>query len=218
MDKTALVDSELELGKKIIHEVERLGIPIDLAAWVQDERLDWRLIISSPVLTKIGGTRRVYDAIYTVFANLDDVNLELDDIAVWSPSETVAQDLKNYVRTGERLQTVKLRDLDLGAKTFRSLVVYRSRGGRSPGRWLERGAHVRARSTGNQGIVFSREEGPDGARYLVRHLQALKDRTSTNGAYRPPDEKAYGADELEFLYAIRPGGRPEKPPLMKSSA
>lgn len=218
VDKTALVESELELGRTIIHEVESLGIPIDLAAWLQDERLDWRLILSSPALTKIGGTRRVYDAIYTVLERLDDVNLEANDVDVWSPSDPVVRDLKNYVRTSEELQTIKLRDLDLGFKSFRAVVVYRSQGGRNPGRWLERDAHVRARSTGKQGVVHSRAEGPDGARYLVRHFLALKDRISANGTYRAPDEKLYGPGELEFLYAIRPGGRPEKPPLMKQSA
>jgi len=164
MDKTALVESERKLGKEIIHDVERLGIPIDLAAWFQDERLDWQLVISSPALAMLGGTRRVYDAIYSVLADLDNVNLELDDVSAWSPSDTVVQNLKNYVRTGEELQTIKLRDVNLGPQSFRSVVVYRSQGGRSPGRWLEMDAHVRARSTGKQGVVRGREDGPTSLR------------------------------------------------------
>jgi hypothetical protein len=218
MDKTALVESELKLGKKIVHDVERLGIPVDLAAWFQHESLDWQLVISSPELKRDGGTDRVYDAIYAILADLEGDGIETGDVLVWSPSDTVVQSLQNYIRTGDELQTIKLRDVNLGPKSFRSVVVYRSRGGRDPGRWLEMHAHVRAKSTGKQGVVRGREEGTDGTRYLVRHFLPLKDQIRRDGAYPPPDEKVYAADDLEFLYAIRPGGRPEKPPLMKSSA
>jgi hypothetical protein len=218
MDKTALVEADLAVGRQIVRDIERLGIPVDLAAWLQDERLDWTLVISSPVLTVLGGTRRVYDAILTVLADLDNVNLELGDVTAWSPSDTVVQNLKNLVRTGDELQTIKLRDLDLGPKSFRSAVVYRSRGGRSPGRWLEMDSHVRAKATGKLGAVWSRQESPNGQRYLVRHFLAKKDRLPKNGTYPSPDEQIYDADELEFLYAIRPGGWPEKPPVTKLPA
>jgi hypothetical protein len=218
MDKTALVKADLEVGRKIVRELEFLGIPVDLAAWLQDDRSDWQLVISSPALTMLGGTRRVYDAILTVLANLDEADLELGDVTAWSPSDTVVKNLKNLVRTGDELQAVSLHDLDLGPKWFRSAVVYRSQGGRSPGRWLEMDAHVRAKATGKLGIVWSREDTPNGARYLVRHFLAPKDRLPKNGEFPPPDEQIYDADELEFLYAIRPGGWPEKPPLMARPA
>ena len=218
MDKTALVESELEVGRKIVRDLESLGIPIDFAAWFQDECLDWRFVVSSPALTDLGGTRRVYDAIQTVLADLAAVNLELGDVTAWSPSDTVVQNLKNYVRTGDELQTIKLRDVNLGPKSFRAIVVYRSQRGRSPGRWLEMDAHVRARSTGKQGVVHGHTEGPNGTRYLVRHFLAPKDRLPRNGKYRPPDEQYYDKEELEFLYAIRPGGWPNKPPLVKPPA
>jgi hypothetical protein len=40
MDKTALVEADLEVGREIVEALERSGIPIDLAAWLQDERVD----------------------------------------------------------------------------------------------------------------------------------------------------------------------------------
>jgi microsomal dipeptidase-like Zn-dependent dipeptidase len=46
MDKTALVEADLEVGREIVEALERSGIPIDLAAWLQDERLDWQLASS----------------------------------------------------------------------------------------------------------------------------------------------------------------------------
>lgn len=216
MDKTALVEADLEVGRKIVQSLERSGIPVDLAAWFQDERLDWQLIVSSPVIVT-RGLIPVLEAIQEALLHLD-IDLDLEDVTAWSPSDTVIQNLKNYVRTGGELQTVKLRDVDLGPKSFRSVVVYRSQGGRSPGRWLEMDAHVRARSTGKEGVVHGREDGPDGTRYLVRHFPAPKDRLPRNGTYPASDAKVYTADELEFLYAVRPGGWPYKPPLMKASA
>lgn len=217
MDKTALVESELDLGRKIICRLQCLGIPIDLAAWLQDERLDWQLIVSSPVIDTRGLTL-ILHAIQTVLADLEEVDLDLEDVTAWSPSDPVVQNLKNYVRTGDELQTIKLRDVDLGPKSFRSAVVYRSQGGRSPGRWLEMDSRVRVKATGNLGSIWSREDTPNGTRYLVRHYRSSKDQLLKNGAYAPPDEQVYDADELEFLYAIRPGGWPNKPPLTKRSA
>jgi len=69
-------------------------------------------------------------------------------------------------------------------------------------------AHVRAKSTGKEGGVRGREEGPDGTRYHVMHFRPLKDRLRRDGTYPPPDEKVYAANDLEFLYAIRPGAGP----------
>jgi hypothetical protein len=160
----------------------------------------------------------VYDVLLPVLAGLDEVKLELGDVTVWSPSDTAVKNLKNLVRTGDELQAISMRDLDLGPKWFRSVMVYRSQGGRSPGRWLEMDAHVRAKATGRLGIVHGREDSPNGPRYLVRHILAPKDRLPMNGRYPPPDEQIYDEDELEFLYAVRPGGWPEKPPLMASPA
>jgi hypothetical protein len=217
MDKTALVEADLEVGRKIVQALERSAIPVDFAAWFQDERLDWQLVVSSPTMTA-QGPMPVFQAIQEILVDLELAHLQLGDVTASSPSDTVVQNLKNLVRTGEELQTIKLRDVDLGPKSFRSVVVYRSQGGRSPGRWLEMDAHVRARSTGKEGVVRGREEGPDGARYLVRHFLAPRDRLARNGTCPTPDEKVYAADEIEFLYAIRPGGWPNKPPLLKSSA
>lgn len=217
MDKTALVAADVDLGRTIVQALERRGIPIDLAAWVQDERLDWQLVVSSPTMIA-QGMAPVIEAIQEVLVELNVEHLEFDDVTAWSPSDAVVKDLKNRVRTGDALQAINLRDLDLGPKSFRSALVYRSHGGRSAGRWLEMDAHVRARSTGKHGVVRGRDETSQGVRYLVRHLLALKDRLAKNGKSPPPDEQMYSEDDLEFLYAIRPGGWPNKPPLMARTA
>ncbi|MGE3267767.1 MAG: hypothetical protein AB7P40_03395 [Chloroflexota bacterium] len=62
MDKTTLVGTDLEVGRQIVRALEDFGITIDVAAWLQDDETgDWRLILSSPALTK-PGSRRVYNA------------------------------------------------------------------------------------------------------------------------------------------------------------
>ena len=60
MDKTQLVDTDIQAGRQIIEGLERLGIPIDVALWLQDdETLDWQLIVSSSAVHFITGfTRR----------------------------------------------------------------------------------------------------------------------------------------------------------------
>ena len=219
MDKTTLVERDLEAGEQIVRDLERAGIRVDLAAWLQDDdHGSWHLVISTPALTVDGGTDHAYEALMMILADVGVPDLHLGVVSLRSPNNTIIQNLKNLVRTGDALQRVSLSDLDLGPKWFRSAIVYRSHGGRGSGRWLEHGANVRAKQTGKQGIVYSRERAADGGRYLVRHFLAPKDRLPKNGVYPPPDEQLYDQGELEFLYAVRPGGWPEKPPLVARPA
>jgi hypothetical protein len=80
------------------------------------------------------------------------------------------------------------------------------------------GAHVRVQRTAKSGIVSGRVETPAGTRFLVRHRLSKKERLPRNGTRPSSDEELYDADELELLYAVRPGGQPENPPLLRPTA
>lgn len=219
MDKTTLVERDLDAGEQIVRAMERAGIRVDLAAWLQDDDDgSWQLVISTPALTEDGGTDRAYEALMVILADVGVPDLHLGVVSLRSPNTTIIQNLKNLVRTGDVLQRISLSNLDLGPKWFRAAIIYRSHGGRGTGRCLEQGANVRSKQTGKQGIVYRRERAADGGRYLVRHVLAPKDRLPKNGVYPSPDEQLYRDEELEFLYAVRPGGWPEKPPLIARPA
>jgi hypothetical protein len=217
MDKTELVTSDLQAGREFIEALDKRGIPVDVAAWLQDEDGRWQLLISTP-LTDKAGSGSIYQAISSTVRRLDATGIELDDILVASPREHLVKDLTRLVRTGDELQMLRLHDLELGGRLFRSSRIYRVKGGQRPNDGLEYDARVRHKMTGRLGVVRGVFRTSSGPRYLV-----LYDLTSDDidpAKQDPPREagRDLAAQELDFLYAVRPTGSPEKPPLMARPA
>src|SRR6266542_2635775 len=196
MDKTQLVDSDMQAGRQIIEGLERLGIPIDVAFWLQDdESLDWRLIVSSPSVPK-DGPRRLYTALFVTLRDLNHPTIRLEDVVGASPNENRIKDLKRRVGTNDGLHDIRLDGLDLGFQHYRSARVYRVAGGK-----IGFGAHVVVKATGRQGIVQGRIRAADGWRFLVLH--AVNSYDVKFGEELPPTSGGqYAADELEFLYIV----------------
>jgi hypothetical protein len=167
MDKTILVGTDLQAGRQIVEELESLGITVDVAAWLQDDETGtWRLVLSSPALTR-SGSRRVYDAVVALLRRMDDVDLDLDDVRVLSPHDGIVSDLKNRIRTNDDLQEIRLDGLYLGGQSFRAARIYRVVGGHNTSNKIEHGARVRVKATGQLGTVQGVVRTSGGPRYLV---------------------------------------------------
>ena len=55
MDKAALVEKDLRVGRDILGLLTAAGIPVDEAFWVYDTQAqDWRLVLSSPKVSELG--------------------------------------------------------------------------------------------------------------------------------------------------------------------
>src|SRR3954469_15612056 len=146
MDKTQLVDTDMQAGRQIIERLERLGISIDVALWLQDdETLNWQLVVSSPSVPKTGA-RPVYEALQRIVREVHHPQIQLDDVAVASPNENRIKDLKRRVGTNDGLHDIRLDGLNLGWTHFRSARIYRVAGGR-----IELNAHVRVKANGQLG-------------------------------------------------------------------
>jgi hypothetical protein len=209
MDTTALVGPDYAAARIVIEGLERRGIPVDVAAWLQDDESGaWQLLISSPY-AESADPRIVIQAILDI---LKAAGLELDNFLVAGPHDTRIRDLTRLIRTGDEIQVLRLQGLELGGRFFRSSRIYRVRGGDGPTDWLEYDARVRVKATGQLGTVRGLIDVPGGPRYLVLHD------LTPEGDSAFPNGRDYAEQELEFLYAIRPGGRAEKPPLFARSA
>lgn len=220
MDKTTLVAPDLEAGRSIVKALEEKGIEIDVAGWFQDgETGVWQLVISSPRGGEIG-VRPIYAAITVALPRLGVTDLDSDNVRVSSPHERLIKDLKQLVRTGDELQLIRLYGIHLGGREFRSARIYRVRGGNDPDGWVERDARVRVKSTGRIGTIRGAIDIPSGRRYHVLYDLA-PDATAPLSANSPkplPAAETVSAADLDFLYAVRPGGIPEKPPLIARPA
>src|SRR5436190_23443063 len=126
MDKTTLVDSDLKAGRRVIEELERRGLIVDIAAWLQDEDSGvWRLLVSSRTGDETG-SRPVYEAIQAVLHDLKISELELGDFRVASPHERLVRDLKQQVATdnGFHEDEIWLGPIGLGGRGYRLARVY----------------------------------------------------------------------------------------------
>jgi hypothetical protein len=219
MDKTTLVDADLKAGWQVIEELERRGTPIDVAAWLQDDATGvWRLLVSSPTAGETG-FRPIYEAILNLLHELRDTDLDLDNFLVAGPNQHLVKDLKRLVRTGDEPQMIRLDGLNLGLRHFRSGRIYRVKSGGFPDGGLEQDARVRVKSTGRLGTVGGVFDTPHGPRYLVLYDLRPEDIRPLREDEPPTDAgQDFGARDLELLYAVRPGGLLEKPPLIAQPA
>jgi hypothetical protein len=218
VDKTTLVSEDLETGKMLVTELDARGVPVDVAAWLQDgETGTWRLFLSSPIVES-DGPRSIYQAVSDRLRALQIETVELDDVLVMGPRDNIARELKRLVRTGDEPQQIRLDDLDLASTFFKSARVYRVRGGHEPGHWLEYDARVRAKATGRLGTVRGVFETSSGRRYLVLFDLTSADLMPLDGTSLQPAGQDFAESELDFLYAVRPGGIAEKPPIVARPA
>jgi hypothetical protein len=218
VDKTTLVEADIQAGGYLIQSLEKQGIDIDVAAWLQESETGvWQLVISSPRGGEIG-VRPVYEAIRVARSGLKDSDLDSDNVLVASPHERLIRDLKRLVRTGDELQMIRLYDLHLGSREFTSARIYRVRSEDAPDGWIEDGARVRVKSSGQFGTVRGALETPAGKRYLVLYDHDQDSIRPLNGQPRSSIGQDYPENDLDFLYAVRPGGWPEKPPLIARPA
>ncbi|MGE3914011.1 MAG: hypothetical protein AB7K36_31995, partial [Chloroflexota bacterium] len=176
-----------------------------------DETGDWRLILSSPALTK-PGSRRVYNALVSVLRGPNRSDVDIDSVRVLSPSDGVIQDLKQRVYTSADLQDIRLDGLYLGDQSYRAARIYRVMGAHMDGQRIERGARVRVKATGQLGTVHGIVRPPGGPRYLVLYDIDSANVRSLGEEARQPVGQDFAADELDVLYVIRSVGWPERNP------
>ena len=213
MDKTALVGSDLTSGLDVVTELERRGVTVDVAAWLQDDETSvWKLLISTPDGTETGA-RPVYEAILAILQELQIRDLDLDNFLVSGPHESLVQDLKRRVGTDNGLHEIRLDLLGIGGKLYRSSRIHRVLG--DP---IDNGARVRVKASGQLGTVRGVVRTPRGPRYLVVYDRDRTDIQPLDGEHRPPVGQDYGAEDLDFLYVVRTGGWPERIPQWLADA
>lgn len=75
MATAALVDRDLEVGRKIIGELKRAGIPIAVAFWAHVSQIsEWQLFIATPLVDS-KGPKVAYEQ---VLSTLDTAGIDLD--------------------------------------------------------------------------------------------------------------------------------------------
>jgi hypothetical protein len=99
MVKTALVEQDIEDGRKLIKALEQADLPVDAALWLYlPEPEEWRFMIASPLVDQ-KGSREVYAFVQSVLKKMSpSFRISLSNVAVVSPSYGLVQSVRQMLR------------------------------------------------------------------------------------------------------------------------
>src|SRR3712207_2306588 len=93
MDKTILVERDIEEGRKLLDLVDAADIPVVAAYWLyRIESGRWRLVLATPLVETVGSTY-VYRRLREMFEAGAGVDVALDDVSVVGPRDPIASGL-----------------------------------------------------------------------------------------------------------------------------
>jgi hypothetical protein len=89
MYKTILVAADIEEGRRILRELEKLQLQITAAFWLHEDEEDWKLVVVSPDVEE-KGPNKLYTMIASLLKNLSSesqkpLEFPLDRIRLASP-------------------------------------------------------------------------------------------------------------------------------------
>lgn len=110
MDKTALVERNIEDGRKLVEALDQAGFQVRAALWFYfSEAGQWRLVVASPLVDQLGPIN-AYTSVQSVLRNLTSTNsnaqdynsastfgISLQDISVVSPKHELVKHLKTTI-------------------------------------------------------------------------------------------------------------------------
>lgn len=125
MVTTSLVDKYKEEGRRLLLALDDAGVDITAAFWFyQTDKERWRLLLAMPIVaTK--GPRAGYERILEVLSAHPEIQLDLTDITVLSPSDRLPQLLKTAVRTDSTIAGIALSHDVINGTYIEDAYIYR---------------------------------------------------------------------------------------------
>ena len=99
MDKTALVASEIDEGRKFLELADEAGFPVHAAMWKKEEFPGrWSLLLVTPVEDEIGPMKTYMRLLKILTKSRERTTIELEDLRPISPKSRFAKDLRRLFR------------------------------------------------------------------------------------------------------------------------
>jgi hypothetical protein len=109
MDKTALVDSDINDGMKLIQKLDMTNFSVVAALWFYySDIIEWRLTIASDYLDK-NGPKKAYSFLQTLLMDFDIFSISLENITLISPENDLIKLLSSAIQTGPGPTLSKIR-------------------------------------------------------------------------------------------------------------
>ena len=130
MDQGPLVERQIEDGKRLIAALDAASLEVDAAFWFYfEEPEEWRLVIASPAVHRIG-PRRLYLRIAKLIDKQLQGNLSFDlaQIVVVGPDHPIVSGLKGFLVTplgifGSKISNITINHILYNAYLYRNLPM-----------------------------------------------------------------------------------------------
>ncbi len=126
MDKTALVEKNIEEGRRLLLALDSAGFRVLAALWfyvAEDE--EWRFTIASPVIDE-KGPRGSYAFIQETLAQLSPPSeISLKQISLVSPSHDLVKLLRIAIRTGPGVSGIRFTRNTVNNVFIEDAYIYR---------------------------------------------------------------------------------------------
>jgi hypothetical protein len=121
MDRAALVDADVEMGRKLIAALLAGGLPIASAMWLRQRGSTvWQLFIASPDVEK-HGPRVVYKFVQKIAGSLG-IDLGIDRVAVVNTTNHFSNEIASYARNLS--DALYLVDITIGDREIHEALIY----------------------------------------------------------------------------------------------
>ena len=126
MDKTALVERNIEDGRRLLEALDGADFQVSVALWlyvVEDE--EWRFMVASPLVDQ-RGTKESYAFIQGVLALLSPPSgISLKQVSVVSPKHDLLKLFGVAVRTGPGISGIRFTGNTINNVFVEDAYIYR---------------------------------------------------------------------------------------------
>jgi len=126
MDKTALVERNIEDGRRLLEALDGADFQVSVALWlyvVEDE--EWRFMVASPLVDQ-RGTKESYAFIQGVLARLSpQLGISLKQVSVVSPKHDLLKLFRVAVRTGPGISGIRFTGNTINNVFIEDAYIYR---------------------------------------------------------------------------------------------
>lgn len=125
MVKTALVDRDIKVGRKLMEKLEEKDFPFSAGFWFYfPEAEEWRLVIASRVVEK-EGPKKAYAELQKVLRGDGQLDIELRQISVMGPREPLIRLLRRALKTSRKLTGIRFTQNTINNVLIEDAYIYR---------------------------------------------------------------------------------------------
>jgi len=125
MDKTVLVDSDINDGMRLIQKLDLTDFSVVAALWFYySDVFEWRLTIASWYLDK-NGPKKAYGFLQTLLMDFDIPSISLENITLISPEHDLIKLLSLTIQTGPQLSKIRFTRNVINGQLIEDAYIYR---------------------------------------------------------------------------------------------